>query len=87
MKKKGCGRIPQSAILYILIVMYKEKLHDFKRTPNRKVYNWGSEPKRVPFFRTNKKNCFLRVVKRRVTKEPLKSEFLDEIHFTMVVYK
>ena len=33
-----------------------------------------------------KKYCFLKVIKRRVTKEPLNSEFLDEFHFKIVVY-
>ena len=85
--KKHHGRIQQSAVLYLSIVMYEEKLHDFKWTAKRKVYNWGSKPERVPFFRTSKKTCFLNVVKRRVTKEPLNSEFLDEIYFTIFVYK
>ena len=56
--------------------MPKKKLYDFKRTKQRKVYD-----------RTSKKMLFLKVVKRRITKEPLNSEFLDEIHFTIVVYK
>ena len=84
--KKGCGRIRQSAVLYLLIVMYKEKLH-FKRTTKRKVYDRGSKPEKAPFFRATKKTCFLKVVKRGVTKEPLNIEFLDDIHFTIVVYK
>ena len=38
-------------------------------------------------FRTYKKTCFSKVVKRRATKEPLNSEFLDEINLTIVVNK
>ena len=38
-------------------------------------------------FRTYKKTCFSKVVKRRATKEPLNSEFLDEINLTVVVNK
>ena len=43
--------------------------------------------KEYHFLEQLKKTCFLKVVKRRVTKEPLNSEFLDEIHFAIVVYK
>ena len=85
--KKGCGRTWQSVILHLLIIMPKKKLYDFKRTKQRKVYDRSSKSKRIRFFRTFKKMLFLKVVKRRITKEPLNSEFLDEIHFTIVVYK
>ena len=43
--------------------------------------------KEFHFLEHLKKTCFLNVVKRRVTKEPLNSEFLDKIHFTIVLYK
>ena len=42
--------------------------------PSRKEYH---------FLEHLKKCCFLKVVKRRVMKEPLNSDF----HFTMVAYK
>ena len=42
--------------------------------PSRKKYH---------FLEHLKKCCFLKVVKRRVMKEPLNSDF----HFTMVAYK
>ena len=45
--------------------------------PSRKEYH---------FLEHLKQTYFLKVVKRRVTKERLNSEFLDEIHFTILVY-
>ena len=84
--KKRCGRILPSTILNFLF-MYQEKLYDFKWTAQREIYDSASKSKGTPFFRTSKKCCFLKVVKRRVTKEPLNSEFLDEIHFTITLYK
>ena len=76
----------QSFYIFWLLCQ-KKKLYDFKRTKQRKVYDRSSKSKRIRFFRTPKKMLFLKVVKRRITKEPLNSEFLDEIHFTIVVYK
>ena len=67
--------------------MPKKKLCDFKGTKQRKVYNKVPSQKEYHFLERLKKCCLLKVVKRRVTKEPLNSEFLDEIHFTIVVYK
>ena len=67
--------------------MPKKKHCDFKGTKQRKVYNKVPSRKEYHFLERLKKCCLLKVVKRRVTKEPLNSEFLDEIHFTIVVYK
>ena len=77
----------ESAILHLSIIMPKTKIYDFKWTKRRKVYNRSSKSKRIPFLEHLKKCCFLKVVKRRITKELLHSEFLDEIRFTIVVYK
>ena len=39
------------------------------------------------FLEDLKKKVFMQVIKRRTMKEPLNSEFLDEIYFTVNVYK
>ena len=39
------------------------------------------------FLEDLKKKCYIQVKKRRVEKEPLNSEFLDEIYFTINVFK
>ena len=84
--KKHCRRIRQSAVLHLSIIMPPKKLYDFKRTEKGKytidVPSW----KEYYLLEHLKKYCFLKVIKRRVTKEPLNSEFLDEFHFTIVVY-
>ena len=46
--------------------------------PSRREYH---------FLEDLKKECFIQVKKRRVEKEPLNSEFLDEIYFTINVFK
>ena len=75
-------------LFYIFwLLCQKKKLCDFKGTKQRKVYNKVPSRKEYHFLERLKKCCLLKVVKRRVTKEPLNSEFLDEIHFTIVVYK
>ena len=48
------------------------------KVPSRKEYH---------FLEHLRKCCFLKAIKRRVTKEPLNSEYLVEIHFTIVIYK
>ena len=86
--KKHCRRIQQSAVLHLSNITPPKKLYDFKRTKHKGKYtvdvpSW----KEYYFLEHLKKCCILKVIKRRVTKEPLNSEFLDEIHFTVVVYK
>ena len=39
------------------------------------------------FLEDLKKKCYIQVKKRRVEKEPLNSEILDEIYFTINVFK
>ena len=39
------------------------------------------------FLEDLKKKCYIQVKKRRVEKEPLNSEFLDEIYVTINVFK
>ena len=46
--------------------------------PSRKEYH---------FLEDLKKKCFMQVIKRRAVKEPLDSEFLDEIYLTINVLK
>ena len=46
--------------------------------PSRREYN---------FLEDLKEKCYIQVKKRRVEKEPLNSEFLDEIYFTINVFK
>ena len=46
--------------------------------PSRREYH---------FLEDLKKKCYIQVKKRRVEKEPLNSEFLDEIYFTINVFK
>ena len=46
--------------------------------PSRREYH---------FLEDLKKKSFIQVIKRRTVKEPLNSEFLDEIYFTVNVYK
>ena len=46
--------------------------------PSRREYH---------FLEDLKKTCFIQVIKWRTVKEPLENEFLDEIYFTVEVYK
>ena len=46
--------------------------------PSRREYH---------FLEDLKKKCYIQVKKRRVEKEPLNSEFLDEIYVTINVFK
>ena len=46
--------------------------------PSRREYH---------FLEDLKKKCYIQVKKRKVEKEPLNSEFLDEIYFTINVFK
>ena len=46
--------------------------------PSRREYH---------FLEDLKKKCYIQVKKRRVEKEPLNSEILDEIYFTINVFK
>ena len=43
--------------------------------------------RRVQFFGRLEKKMFIQVTKPRTVKEPLNREFLDEIYFTVNVYK
>ena len=51
------------------------------------VYHRSSQSKEISFLEDLKKKCYIQVKKRKVEKEPLNSEFLDEIYFTINVFK
>ena len=85
--KKHCRKIQQSAILHLLIIMPKKNFMILNE-PNKGKYTIEvPSRKEYHFLEYLRKRCFLKVIKRRVTKEPLNSEFLDEIHLIIVVCK
>ena len=77
----------QSTVLHLSIIMPKKNFM-ILNNPNKGKYTIEvSSWKEYHFSEHLKKCCFLKVVTRRVTKEPLNNEFLDQIHFVIAVYK
>ena len=73
---------------YIFWLLCRKKNFMILNEPNKGRYTIEVPSRKEHHFLEHlKKSCFLKVVKRRITKELLNSEFLNEIHFTIVVYK
>ena len=77
----------QSFDTFQLLCQKKKNVMILNKPDKRKYIIEFPSRKEYHFLEHLKKCCFLKVFKRRITKEPLNSEFLDEIHFTIVVYK
>ena len=75
-------------LFYIFRLLCKKKNFMILNKPDKWKYTIEVQSqKKYHFLKHLKKCCFLKVVRRRITKELLNSEFLDEIHVTIVVYK
>ena len=84
--KRTCQKSWQQAILYIFrymsfvksfLIISKNGMFSIE-IPSRREYH---------FLEDLKKKCYIQVKKRRVEKQPLNSEFLDEIYVTINVFK
>ena len=76
------GNQPFYIFIYLNLVknflIVRKNIKYTTEVPSRREYH---------FLEDLKKKCFIQVIKGRTVKEPLNSEFLDEIYFTANVYK
>ena len=76
------GNQPFYMFRYLSLVknflIFNKKLKYTIEVPSRREYH---------FLEDLKKKCFIKVIKWRTVKEPLESQFLEEIYFTVNVYK